>query len=87
MKELTEEEFLKASMIKKEIDDLEYFIKRSKKTRGIGIIKRDIRYILKSLPYGILGEKNIEINSELKEKIIDTLEQHLKGLKEELKQI
>ena len=81
------ENLVKGNEIKKEIDRLEKFISVAEKVWTGKIIKEKTRYILKSSAYGYFEESSFELNTKLKNKVLDVLRAELAELKLELEKL
>ena len=81
------EQLVKANNIKREIDKLESFITNAEKVWKGKIIKRDTKYIFKSIGYGIVNSAEFVMDYKIKEEILDVLRRHLADLKERLENI
>ncbi len=84
---MKEQELLKANEIKKEIDELRDFIWSAEKVWTGKIIKKEVKYIFKANPYGALKSKEFEMKTEIKNKVLDTLREHLNDLIKKLENI
>lgn len=80
-------ELILANEIKKEIDELEMFISSAEKVWTGKIIKRDTKYIFKSLSYGIIDSAEFNMNTTIKNKVLDVLREYLKDLYKRLEDI
>lgn len=84
---MTIDELNKANKIKDEIKKLEDFIWRAEITWTGKIIKQTSRYIFKSNAYGTMESKEYELDTEMKNRVIDVLRERLKELYSELERI
>jgi len=84
---MTDENLNRANQLKKEIQELESFIWRAGKVWTGKIIKRDTKYIFKSNGYGAFNDSEFNMNTKIKDKVLDVLSYYLADLKEELKNI
>lgn len=85
MKIIKKEDVSKASEIKKEIDELEYFIEMAEKVYKGKIIKRDTKYIFSFSLNRTTEEYNM--NTNIKNKVLDVLREHLNDLYKQLEDI
>ena len=76
-----------ANRIKKEIDELASFIWNAERTWTGKVIKRESKYIFKSMPYGVIESAEFNMNTEIKNKVLDVLKEHMENLKERLESI
>ena len=84
---MKKEDLNKANEIKKEIDELEHLIWSAEKVWTGKIIKRDIKYIFKSNAYGMIEEQEYRMNTNIKNKVLDVLREHLNNLYKQLEDI
>lgn len=84
---MTSEDLIKANEIKKEIKELDLFIWTAEKVWTGKIIKKSCKYIFKSSSYGMLGEAEYHMNTEMKNKVLNVLRDHLKDLNNQLKSL
>ncbi|ENK1244732.1 hypothetical protein AB2063_002945 [Clostridium botulinum] len=77
----------RANEIKKEIEELEIFIREAERTPKGKIIKKVDYYIFKSTAYGAVDETEFTLSEPLKFKILMVLEKHLEELKEFFKSL
>ncbi len=84
---MTDKDLEKANSLKKEIRELESFIRTAGMVWTGKIIKRDTKYIFKSNGYGGIDSAEYNLNTEMKDKVLDVLREHLTNLKKQLEQI
>ena len=76
----------KANELQKEIDELESFIYSAEKV-WTGKIIKDTKYIFESNAYGVFESKEYKMNTEIKNKVLGVLRDHLQGLKTQLESL
>jgi hypothetical protein len=76
------EDLIKANKLHKEIDDLENFISAASKVRKGKLIQT--KYLFKTIPYGVIGSVELELDTELKDKILGVVAQQADALKVQL---
>lgn len=81
---MTEDGLIKANKLNKEIEELELFICSAERIWTGKIIKRDTKYIFKANGYGAFNDVDYNMNTEMKNKVLDVLREHLKDLKRQL---
>ena len=84
---MTINDLIKANELKQEINELELFIYYAESVWTGKIIKKEIKYILKSNPYGIFNSYEFEMNTKIKNKVLDVLRNYLIELKNQLENI
>jgi hypothetical protein len=84
---MTNEELERANYLQEKIKELESFIWHSEHIWTGKIIKRDTKYIFKANDYGCFEDKEFKLNTSMKNRILDVLREHLKEMKDELKNI
>lgn len=84
---MKDEELIEANKIKKEIDELETFISKAENVWTGKIIKRTASFVFKSNAYGVIDSAEFNMNTEIKNKVLEVLREHLKGLKKRLESI
>ena len=84
---MKDHELIQANRINKEIRELELFISCSEKVWTGKIIKRTSSFIFKSNDYGAIDSVEFNMNTEIKNKVLDVLREHLKVLKNQLENI
>lgn len=84
---MTKEELTKANEIQKEIKELDFFIWKAEHAWTGKIIKRKANFIFKTDAYGASQSAEYNMNTEMKNKVLDVLKQHLVDLKKELESI
>lgn len=77
----------RAKEIDKEIKELENFIMFAGMVWTGRIVKQDTRYIFKSNAYGELKERELKLNTELKNKVLDVLREHVSSLKKQFSEM
>ncbi|MBU3126752.1 hypothetical protein [Clostridium tagluense] len=81
---MTSKELIKANIINKAIRELDLFISTAEKVWEGKIVKKSSKYILKSIAYGVYDEAEYHMNTELKDKVLNVLREHLKELNDQL---
>lgn len=81
------EQLMKANELKNEIKELEWFISRAEKVWEGKIIRRESKYIFKSIAYGVIESEEFHMDTEIKNKVLDVLRNHLECLKEKFNNI
>ena len=84
---MTDKDLEKANSLKKEIEELDCFIRRAEMRWTGKIIKKDTKYIFKSNAYGGMESVEYNLNTEMKDKVLDVLRDHLQDLKNQLEEI
>jgi hypothetical protein len=84
---MTDENLDRANELKKEIRELECFIQGARMLWTGKIIKQDTKYIFKANGYGAIKSKEFNMNTKIKNKVLDVLSDYLEDLKQELKDI
>ena len=84
---MTDKDLIKANRLKEEIRELESFIWSAEKVWTGKIIKRDTKYIFKSSSYGAIDSEEFNMNTKIKNKVLEVLREHLKDLKQQLENI
>ena len=84
---MTSKELIEANNINKEIKELDLFIWTAERVWTGKIIKKDTKYIFKSSAYGGIDSAEFNMNTEIKNKVLDVLRNHLKDLKIRLENI
>jgi len=84
---MTDKDLIKANRLKEEIRELESFIWSAEKVWTGKIIKRDTKYIFKSSSYGAIDSKEFNMNTKIKNKVLEVLREYLKDLKQQLENI
>lgn len=51
------------------------------------IVKQTSKFLIKSNPYGVFNEAEYNMNTEMKNKVLDVLKERLTDLKNQLKSI
>ncbi|MDN4609136.1 hypothetical protein [Sporosarcina highlanderae] len=80
---MTHEELNRANEIQREIRKLERFILSAEKVWTGKIIKRTTTYIFKSTAYGAIGSSEYEMDTDMKNRVLDVLREKLTELKGE----
>ncbi len=73
-----------ANKIQDEIEELESFIFDAEKVWTGKLIQRTPIITFKSSSYGVISSSEYEMNTQIKNKVLDVLREHLKLLKEKL---
>ncbi len=81
---MTDEELAKANEIKKEINELEEFLRVAEKVWTGKIIKKTSTITLLSNAYGVYSEAEYHLKTDIKNKVLDVLKEHLDSLKQKL---
>lgn len=84
---VTEKELIEANKIKAEIDELERFMFKAESVWEGKIISRFTKFIFKSIAYGAIESAEYNMNTEIKNRVLDVLREHLKELKKRLEDI
>lgn len=84
---MNEIELGKANKLQKEIHELESFIRSAEQVWTGKLVKRTYKYIFRSSAYGIYNEKDYFMNTEIKNKVLDVLREHLTELKRKLEEL
>ena len=83
---MTSEELYKANALSKEIRDLTWFVKTCRSCWRVLRIKPKIKSLKLKTVYGPLNDE-IEVSTELSEKILNVIEQHIYEKEKELEEI
>lgn len=83
---MTSEELCKANTLSKEIHDLTWFVKTCRSCWRVLRIKAKIKSLKLKTAYGMLNDE-IEVSTELSEKILNVIEQHIHEKEKELEEI
>jgi hypothetical protein len=81
---MTSKELIKANIINKAIRELDLFISIAEKVWEGKLIKESSKYIFKSIAYGVYDEAEYHMNTEVKDKVLNVLREHLQELKDQL---
>lgn len=81
---MTDTELREANEIKKEIDELNSFIFSAERVWEGKIIKRESKFIFKSIGYGVIDSAKYEMNTEMKNRMLDLLRERLVELENRL---
>lgn len=81
---MTDKQLERANSIHKEIKKIESFLFTAEKVWTGKLIKETSRYIIKSNGYGALNSTEYELDTVLKNKMLDVLRNELSELKKEL---
>jgi hypothetical protein len=76
-----------ANKIQEEIDELELFISSAEKVWTGKLIQRTPMITFKSNSYGVINSREYEMNTKIKNKVLDVLREHLQSLKNKLESI
>lgn len=74
----------RAKKLEQEIKELESFINTASMVWTGKIVKKECKYIFKSSQYGFIDAKEYEMDTDIKNKVLDVLRDHLKELEHEL---
>lgn len=85
--QLTNEELARANKLKKEIYDLDIFIALASMAWEGKIVRREQKYLFKTIPYGVVDESAFKLDGDIKNKVLDVLRDYLSEIKEELGRI
>ena len=66
------------------VKELEFFIWKAESVWMGKIIKKECKYIFKSNSYGVIDSSEFNMNTEIKNKVLDVLKEYLVELKEKL---
>lgn len=83
---MTSEELCKANALSKEIHDLTWFVKTCRSCWCVFRIKAKIKSLKLKTAYGVLNDE-IEVSTELSEKILNVIEQYIHEKEKELEEI
>jgi hypothetical protein len=81
------EDLTLANRLNKEIRELDLFIFNAERVWTGKVIKRESKYIFKTNPYGAFSSEEFEMNTTIKNRVLDVLKEYLKELKEQLASI
>ncbi|MNM10435.1 hypothetical protein D3C81_205610 [compost metagenome] len=81
---MTDEELKAANSLAKEIKELDLFIWQAEKAWSGKIIKRKSSFIFRSDGYGALTSAEYQMDTEMKNRVLDVLRDRLTELKEQL---
>lgn len=84
---MTDEQLTKAIELKKEIRELESFIRSASNVWQGKIIQKKQAYIFKAIPYGCLGGEEFIMKTPIKNRVLQVLKDYLSELKKELENI
>lgn len=84
---MTNEQLERANHLKKDIQELEYFIGCAERRWTGKFIKQTEKYIFKANGCGALEKVEYNLNTDMKDKMLDVLREHLKEMKTELDNI
>lgn len=84
---MTDKELIQANNITNEIRELDLFISTAEKVWTGKIVKKSVKYIFRSNAYGYYGEAEYHMNTEIKNKVLKVLTDHLQELKNQLNNI
>ena len=84
---MTEQDLRKANKLSKEISELAYFILIAQSVWDGKLIKKSEYYIFKSSSFGMHTEGEYFMNTDIKNKVLDVLRDHLKDLENQLEKI
>jgi hypothetical protein len=84
---MTNEQLEQGNKIKKEIESLESFIRKAETTWTGKIIKKTSTYIFRSNPYGAMDSAELELDTEMKIKVLDLLRERVIVLKKRLEEV
>lgn len=81
---MTPEELKEANLLADEIKELEQFISRAEKVWTGKIIKRISKFIFRTNGYGALSSEEYQMDTEMKNRVLDVLRDRLTELKKQL---
>ena len=81
---MTEENLKKANDIQKEMKELENFIWHAERIWTGKIIKQTQKYIFRANGYGCFEDAEYNLTTEMKDRILEVLKEHLEELKTKL---
>ena len=84
---MTSKELIKANIINKAIRELDLFISTAEEVWEGKLIKQTSKYIFKSVAYGVYDEAEYHMNTEIKDKVLNVLRDHLQELNNQLKNL
>lgn len=84
---MTEKDLERANYLKDKIRKLDYFLFSYKRRPKTNLIVEKRKYILTALPYGPLIKEEYIVPEEVKDEIINVLENKLKVYKDELENL
>lgn len=84
---MTSTDLKRANEINKEIRELESFIYTASKVWTGKLISRETKVIFKTTAFGVFDSEEYQMNTDIKNKVLDVLRNHLEELKEELRQL
>jgi hypothetical protein len=84
---MTDKELERANYLKKKIQELEDFIWHAERVWTGKIIKRCEKYIFRANGYGAFNDSEYTLSTEMKDRLLEVLKEHLKEMKDELKNI
>jgi len=84
---VTDYELKLANALSEEIREMELFLRAAERVWTGKIVKETTKYILKSHPYGALKEREFELDTDLKNKVLELLRDELLEKKYQLKNI
>lgn len=84
---MTHEKLIEANQLQQEIRELDYFIFCAKSHWTGQIIKKVDTYIFRADPYGGLETVNFNMNTAIKNRVLDLLRDYLKELEARLENI
>lgn len=82
---MTDKELERANILKKEIEDLSWFVKVCKNCWNVLKIRKPTSLRLKTI-YGSLSDE-VEVSAELSEKILGVIEEHVRNQEKELREL
>jgi len=81
---MTSETLIKVNEIADEIKELEYFIWRAESVWAGKIVKQDTKYIFKTKSHGAMDSVEFNMNTEIKNEVLNVLKNYLQDLKNQL---
>jgi len=77
----------KANKLREEIKKIDYFIWMASRVWTGKLIKKTQKYIFKSISYGTVESAELELNTELKNKLIDVIQEYKDELDKKFRSI
>lgn len=82
---MTNEQLERANYLKEKIKELENFLWHAEQLAWTGkIIKRETKYIFRANAYGAFKDEDYFLSTQIKDRLLIVLKEHLKEMKEEL---
>ena len=84
---LKSKDLILANKIQDEIDELDSFIRHAEQVWAGKLIQRTPIITFKSKAYGVIDSCEYELNTKMKNRVLDVLREHLESLKKKLTEI